>query len=185
MRVEKLISEAAAPWIANTVGFLVAGVSSGMPIVGVVGAVLTGPVPMSAILWMVKRGVLIDHHASERAQRNSVFLVLFLAAATVGAVLLIAGSTRALLLLWEAGMFSTLVLWIVTSLCRVKASVHVAVWTVNIVALSLAVSPWLWGFVTLIGVVAWGRVKVGAHSRMEVAIGAIIGLVATVIANVL
>ncbi|MBB3116946.1 hypothetical protein [Corynebacterium bovis] len=176
MRTEKIVSEVGAPWVGNVVGFAVIGAASAAPWQGALVGMLTGPVPMIAILWMVRRGSVVDHHASRLDQRNVVFAVLLACTAAGGTVLSGEGARTGLWLLWVAALYALVMLWAVTALARFKISVHVAVWTTHVIVLAMVISPW-WGLSAMVvPIVAWARVKVGAHTRSEVIAGAVCGL---------
>lgn len=180
MMIARVISEVCAPWVSNVWFFIVLGCISGDIKSGVIAAVGTGVIPMVLILWLMLRGVVGDHHVTQRGQRAVVIagivvcvvaLTIFLKA-THAASLVYFGVVSALVFL---AAFAA-----VTIVASVKASFHVGLWVC--ISLYLSAVSTLWWSILLLAVpaIGWARVAIRHHTMVEIVTGAVVGaLVAT------
>ncbi|MFF1880258.1 hypothetical protein ACFVVC_02150 [Pseudarthrobacter sp. NPDC058196] len=145
---------------------------------GLVTGIFCAVIPMSVIHLAVRRKRLTDRHVTRRDQRWWVFLVC------VGSVL--CGMTAAALLgaphtlLWILPtMVAGLVLAGGVTLLGPKVSMHAFCFTSLVILAALLLSPWwLLALPVLLPLVAFARLKLKHHTRLELALGS--GLAAVV-----
>lgn len=145
--------------------------------VALVGAGFAGIVPILTVIALRNAGLVTDLALRERAERPVVYAACALVYAIGGALLVAIGAP------WQ--VWGVMVLHIPTMAVlsvltrRAKVSIHTtglaALWSASLI---------LWGPPALpLGVVlpaaVWGRWVLGAHTRDELATGALLGLVAT------
>lgn len=136
-------------------------------------------VPVAALMFqrrLAGRWRTVD--ASERAERPALYAVAGLAAAGVAAAVLLRGGSGALrpalavLLVFALGAAASP--W-------VKASLHVAFAVfAGAALLALGVRAG-WAFLALVPPLAWSRLRLGRHTRAELAAGAAIGAAAALV----
>jgi membrane-associated phospholipid phosphatase len=151
---------------------------------GVVWALALGvPVVGAAVLTFqreLRRGAISDWHVSIRAERLRPIPIIASILATGGplAVLYLFDGPRYLLAASLAGF--ALVLFNLLVTVRWKISQHVSSIALSVTlmasALGLAAAPLL----LLIPLVAWARVKVGAHTVLQTVAGGVTGVIITV-----
>ena len=152
---------------------------------GVVAVLFAAVLPFAFILRGVRRGHWEDHHVSERHSRR-VPLLVGMASVVVGLALLAAGGAPRELVALVAAMLVGLAVTLLVSL-RWKISIHTSVIGGTAVILGLVFGwPLLVVAVPVVLLVAWARVRLGAHSAAQVASGAAVGaLVAALVYPVL
>lgn len=176
-KTAKVVSELFAPWVTNVAFFGVLGVETGAWVAAIVAALTTGIAPMAAILLMMRTGKVGDHHVTSREQRTVVLAVLA-AIVLVGAIAVSLSSSATLIVvgIWSALVFLA-VFGVLTTLAKVKASIHVGLWVCLVVFLALAVHP-LWALALVAApLIAWARAEINHHSVFELVIGALAGVI--------
>ena len=177
--VAHLVTEATAP--APTALLLLLAVawhSSSNPLTGLlwglVGVTFAAVLPFAFILAGVRRGRWSDHHVSEQQHRRAPLLV-GIASVLVGLGLLWAGHAPRDLIALIAAMLVGLAVTLLLTL-RWKISIHTSVigGTAVIVGLVFGLPLFLVAL-PVVAVVAWSRVKLGAHSPAQVCSGAVVG----------
>ena len=132
-----------------------------------------GAVGLSVFL-AVKKGYFTDLDISQREQRPLFFTLLaFFAVMYLIALFYFQGPL--VLFISLSGIFFSLVVFSFVN-TRIKASVHVASITALIFAFSLLYNGIFILLLFLIPLIGWSRVKIHRHSKNEVLIGAIIGI---------
>ena len=150
-----------------------------------VALVANGLVPLAVLVAMVRRGAARTLEVRERSKRALPFAV-----GVAGSLLaawgfaLVADGPRGVLVplaLWQA--LNVALLWAITA-GATKVSVHLyAVASSAAIAAWLAATgvpalrPWAVGLALLVPLVAWARLRLGAHTRGQVALGAALGAV--------
>ncbi|HHX64324.1 MAG TPA: DMT family transporter [Chloroflexi bacterium] len=152
---------------------------------GLVWAFLLGAATITGMLLVLTRqmrkGRISDWHISRREERLQPVLIIasFLAGALPVAALLLFDGPRPLLVATLSGLGLILFNHVVTLWWKISqhvSSIAVSVMLV-IAALGAASTPLL----LLIPLVAWARVKIGAHTVMQTVAGGIVGMVITFI----
>jgi membrane-associated phospholipid phosphatase len=177
-RVAKVVTEVGAPWVSNILGSIAVGVLAGSALWGVVLVLLTAILPMALIFAAMKVRGGGDHHVSDRSQRPLILLLILLIQ-IVGVVVEIAvGAPTVVTAFTVVGVVTLVVTGVITAALKWKVSLHVAVATSIVAFLAIADGSWLWlllfAWVALIG---WSRVKLQAHTPMQVFVGFACGLV--------
>lgn len=173
MKLEKVLTEAFAPWVVLTVGSTQLGVLVRRPGWGVVTGLGLGGMPQAAITLRVLRRSLSDHHVTRREDRPVVI------AGIAGSVLTLmvaqhrGGAPVELRRLTQAALVSLAIAGAVT--LRVKVSFHTAVLAGMVAVFAREVSPRCWWGMALVPPVAWARVRVSHHTPLETALGCAIG----------
>lgn len=135
-------------------------------------------VPYAVLAALVGRGHVTDRQVVIREQRR-IPLLAALASVVVGLVTLaLVGAPRPLVALVATVLVGLLVLGGVSRWH--KASFHTAVTTVSVVVLTRELGP---GFllvgVPVLALAAWARVRAGRHSRAQVVVGLLVGILVT------
>ncbi|WP_160317648.1 phosphatase PAP2 family protein [Arthrobacter sp. RIT-PI-e] len=173
----RVISELCAPAVLVTVFILIAALGGTRGPVSALHAgtavVFTTLVPLGGVLLLVRRGVLVDHHLSDRAQRAPV-LAATLVSISVGIVLLVLldapWRVTGTVLCTVAGVVVVLVvnLWW-------KLSAHSAVAAFVTVGCISLIGPGAWTLTVMAFAVGWSRVRLGAHTPAQVVAGYAVG----------
>lgn len=172
-------SEAVAPPVLAAVVPVAVGAAvggwrgAGVAVVGAAVAVVPG---LLLVLGLVRRGRVVDHHLSDREDRPRV-----LGAAGVGVVasaLLVSalGAPAGVRVLFAA--MAVLLAVVVVVSTRWKVSLHAAAAAASLGALVVALGPWALLGVPVVAVLAAARVRLGAHTPAQVAVGLALGAVA-------
>lgn len=175
MTPAKLITEVCAPWVSNITLFLILGVSFGAPGPGLLAATMTGVLPMVAIMGMIRRGKVGNHHVTAGHQRGTVFAVILGLLTILIGGLLVMDTPREV---WLAVVAAVLFIGIFAVVTRsgLKISLHVGHWLAVWIYLGIVLSPW-WGLALLMTpLIAWSRIKLTHHSWPEITGGALAGL---------
>lgn len=174
MKIEKVLTEAFAPWVVLTVGSTQLGVLVRRPGWGVVTGLGLGGVPQAAITLRVLRRSLSDHHVTRREDRPVVIAGI---AGSVVALMVAqhrGGAPMELRRLTQAALVSLGVAGAAT--LRVKVSFHTAVLAGMVAVFAREVSPRCWWGMVLVPPVAWARVRVSHHTPLETVLGGAIGV---------
>lgn len=150
---------------------------------GLLWAVAVGTPVLAGALWLfrreLRRGAISDWHISNRQERLQAVPVIasLLATGAPLAVLYLFDGPRYLLAACLAGFVMVLFNLVVTIRWKISQHTSGIALTTTLLAgvLGLAASPLL----LLIPLVAWARVKVGAHTVMQTVAGGVIGVLIT------
>lgn len=133
------------------------------------------------LLWAreLRRGGISDWHISDRRERlHAMPIIISLVATALPLSILIVFDGPALLVALTLSAFALVILNLLITL-RWKVSQHVssiaATSTLIAAALGMSATP----LFLLIPLVAWARVKVGAHTVMQTVVGGIVGVTIT------
>lgn len=183
-RIATVVSRFFSPHYATPILLLVMGLAD--PVSrwqGLLWALALGTPAMAGALWLfrreLRRGAISDWHISNRHERLQAVPVMasLLATGLPLLVLYLFDGPRYLLAACLAGF--AMVLFNLAVTVRWKISQHTSsiALTATLMAgvLGLAASPLL----LLIPLVAWARVKVGAHSVMQTVAGGVMGVIIT------
>ncbi|GIH79220.1 hypothetical protein [Planobispora longispora] len=142
---------------------------------GLVASTLCGGVPAGVIMAGVRAGRLDSHHLVDRASRTRPLLVAMIAVIAALVLLAVLDAPR-LLVATVTAMLAALALTVPITL-RWKISFHAAVsaGTVVLLAHVLPAAPTLTAGALVVGVICWARVRLGHHTRAQVAAGAVSG----------
>jgi membrane-associated phospholipid phosphatase len=178
-RFARTVTEAFAPAVlaaAMVVVFALSGAGSLRAGVGwaLLAALFTAAVPYAIVWTGVRRGHLTDHHIGVREQRRTPLLLGLVSCLAGIGVLAVLGAPRPLtamvVVLFTTGVVITGVnqLW--------KLSAHAAVAAASAETLVIAFGQWMTPLFVVVALVAWSRVRLGAHSPAHVVAGAIAGV---------
>lgn len=173
-----LISEAFAPAILVT-AFVLLSVLGGAPsphagVYAVIAVFFTTVLPLGGVLLLVRRGLVTDHHISDRRQRPPVLAGALVSIAAGLFLLLLVGApwrVTGTVLCTVAGVVAVLVvnLWW-------KLSAHSAVAVFVVVGSMSLLGGWAAVLVPVPIAVGWARVRLRAHTPAQVAAGVVVGL---------
>ncbi|MEU8236931.1 phosphoesterase PA-phosphatase [Actinoplanes missouriensis] len=179
-RIARVVSEVLAPAVLVAALLMVvgwhAGTTSGASRWwGLPGALFAAVIPLGYVLHGVRKGRLTNHHIPERADRR-VPLLFGTASLVAGLLLLIAlGAPREVLALLGAGGCGLAVFAAVTHWW--KMSIHAGVASGTVAALTAVYGPVALLGVPLVVLGCWARVRLTAHTRAQVVVGAVAGAV--------
>lgn len=186
-RIARAATEVLAPWVWvlvlplaigwHATGDLLAALLWGL-LVGITGSII----PMAVIIRGARRGRWDSHHVTNREGR----VVPFIACITslgVGIAVLVLGDAPRQMIALALAMFATLLVSIAITFALPvrgargwKVSMHAAVAAGSAAILTTAYGPWL----ALVGLgaalVSWSRVELGDHTRAQVIVGSVVGL---------
>ncbi|MGP6173217.1 phosphoesterase [Corynebacterium sp. A21] len=178
-KIAAALSELFAPWIINIAFFLVLGVITGAWLPALAAAIGTGAAPMILILVLMRGGKVGNHHVTSREQRGGVIIGIAVCVLVLLAVLALIDAPRLIwVAVWSALIFLG-VFGVVTTALKIKASIHVGLWVCVITFLGLTVDSWWFLGLLMAPVIAWSREVISHHTRREVIVGALTGLVVT------
>lgn len=174
-KAARVLSEIFAPWVSNILFFLILGAATGSWPGAVTAALGTGVLPMVAIIALMRRGSVGNHHVTRREQRLLVLVVIaVIVIATIGLLWMMSAAHLVM-----AGLLSALVFLavfgVVTAVLKIKASIHVGLWVCLAVFLAVTVSPWFVLALVALPAIAWARYKIEHHTSLELAAGILTG----------
>lgn len=169
-----VLTEICAPWVVLTVGSVHLGRRVGSTGWGLGTAAGLGVVPQAAITWRVRRRTLSDHHVTRREDRPLVIAGIAGSVATLLVAQHRRGAPGELRRMTRAALVALGVAGIAT--LKVKVSFHTAVLAGVVAVLARELSPRNWRLLVLVPPVAWARVRIGHHTPIETALGAVIGV---------
>ncbi len=132
-----------------------------------------------AMLYLARKGKLESIFTSVRTQRTGIYLLAAVCAVAGGVIITCFGAPSVLRATFVAGL-SAVIVFMVLNL-RWKISLHIAFITASATVLII-----LYGYigaisVVLLPVMAWARVESGQHTPAQVAAGAFLAMVITVV----
>lgn len=174
----RLVSDLLSPPVTGLISLLVVAYAARQPSAWLwvsIAVILTIGVPVSYILWKVRRGEISDFHIPIRSQRIRPMILVILC------VLL------TLLIFWlghaPAIFFSMLVFSLILSVIillitlRWKISAHSAAIAALAMLCVQFISQALLPMMLLIPLVAWARVRIRRHTLAQTIAGAALGIV--------
>lgn len=182
-RAAAVVSEILAPVVLAYVVCLAVAIGTTPPLargllVGVVVATFAAGLPYLVVLRGSRRGDLSGRHVPDGRERP---LILGLAASSAIAAFpaaLLLQADRAVIALLAATTVGLIVAAVISTAW--KLSIHVAGAAGAASALALVYGPQWWLLVVVVVVLAWSRVRLGAHDLPQVAGGAVVGGLVTV-----
>ncbi|WP_255029333.1 hypothetical protein [Rhodococcus sp. GA1] len=175
--VARVLTEIAAPWTVNIASCLILGFAIGHPGWGAFVALFAGVLPMALIVWGMVRDRIGNHHVTEHSERHGLIGAILVLVLVALVVQLVAQGPKEMIALTCAGLVTLVGIGVWTSGVGVKASVHLGVWCGVVAVLAVALSPWWWTGLVLAPAIAWSRMRLKHHTRKEIAVGAVTGLV--------
>lgn len=175
MTFARIVTEIAAPWVTNISLFLILAVGFDALLPGLLAAIMTGIFPMVAVLWMIRRGRVSNHHVTVRAQRGALFVIILgLLTVLIGGLLLLDTPRE----IWLAGIAAVcfIVFFAAINQLGLKISIHVGLWVAVWIYLGVILSPWWWLALLATPLIAWSRLQLSHHSWAEILGGALTGL---------
>lgn len=178
-RIPRIITEVfAPPPVVTALVLVMAWHSTGFTADALKWALLaitfTSLIPTLVILRGVHGRHLTDHHIRERAQRP-VPLLLGVVAVLAGVAVLAASGAPTEMTALVAAMGAGLGTATLITLAW-KISLHVSVAAGALAILASVFGTWCYAFVPVVVLVAWARVRLGAHDVPQVVAGAILGV---------
>jgi hypothetical protein len=140
---------------------------------GLLVAVFYSVLPMAFLVRGARRGRWEGHWVRDRAHRT-VPLLVSLASALAGMVIMLAGGAPREVIALAWAMILTLVACLVITRWW-KVSVHATVAGGAVAMVSFLYGPWLLLLAVLVALVCWARVVVEDHTVAQVAVGAVLG----------
>jgi len=175
--VARALTEIAAPWTVNIASCLILGFAIGHPGWGAFVALFAGVLPMALIVWGMVRDRIGNHHVTEHSERHGLIRAILVLVLVALVVQLVAQGPKEMIALTCAGLLTLVGIGIWTSGVGVKASVHMGVWCGVVAVLTVALSTWWWTGLILAPAIAWSRMRLKHHTRKEITVGAVTGLV--------
>lgn len=173
----RALTEIAAPWTVNIASCLILGLAIGHPGWAAFVALFAGVLPMALIVWGIVRDRIGNHHVTEHSERHALIGAILVLVLVALVVQLVAQGPKEMIALTCAGLVTLVGIGIWTSGAGVKASVHMGVWCGVVAVLAVALTPWWWTGLVLAPAIAWSRMRLNHHTRKEIAVGAVTGLV--------
>jgi len=182
-RVAKLVTEIFGPAPLATALLLLSAFTASTVLLGMLCALIalvfiTGG-PLAALVFLARRGRITDHHVGKRTQRAPILLGTMGSVAVGLLLLLLVGAPQPLITMTLSILCGLLLVMLVNLVW--KLSVHAAVSMFFAVATVLA-SPGTGAALAVPVfavplVVGWSRVRLGAHTPLQVLAGYAAGLV--------
>lgn len=132
--------------------------------------------PMSGIVAGSRLGWWDGHHVRNREGRLIPFALLIVLSSLGLGVLLRAGAPHLMIALDVAMLTALLAIALITVWWKV--SVHTAVAAGAVAILAVVYSGWLLVLWLLVVAIGWSRVRLGDHTKAQVVVGALMGIVA-------
>lgn len=126
------------------------------------------------VFYGVRLGIFSDYDVSRRAQRPRLFIFTAIVSVMYFAVVYILNGPRVLLLGLAALIMGDIIAEVVNT--KIKASMHMAVFSAFAVALGLLYSGTFWIVCLFAPVVAWSRIVLKRHTLPEAAVGTMLGV---------
>lgn len=143
---------------------------------GLFGILFAAVIPVAYIKRQTHRGRWSDRHLGVRTQRLTAMTVIIGSVAIAVAGMLLFNAPRPMIALIAAMLVTLVLLMAITT--GWKISVHTAVSSGAVAMLTLDYGPILLTGYTLVALVAWSRVALGAHTRAQTIAGAALGAIA-------
>ncbi|MFP3897472.1 MAG: EamA family transporter [Anaerolineales bacterium] len=142
---------------------------------------LTVVVPLFIFKRELRRGTISDWHISDRLERLQFFpaLALVLGAGIPLFLIILLGGPRPFLVLFSSAFLLVLVEMLITVWWKISG--HVSTVAVGATMATAFLGAWAFPLLLLIPLVAWARVKVGAHTVMQALIGGLAGVAASLL----
>lgn len=153
-------------------------VTQGLQWLAVIGVGLL--VPFGVVWWRVNMGQLTDLHVSRRSQRLLPLLLGLLALGGMLAGLLVLSASRPLVATLVAVIVEFAVATLITQAAKYKISLHVDAAAGAVTVCCLLVGPMFLALTPLVGLIAWARWKLEAHTPLQALCGAALAVVVTV-----
>jgi membrane-associated phospholipid phosphatase len=153
-------------------------VTEGLQWLAVIGVGLL--VPFGVIWWGIKLGQLTDLHVSRRSQRLLPLLVGLLALAGMLGGLLVLSASRPLVATLVAVIVEFALATLITQGAKYKISLHVDAAAGAVTVFCLLVGPMFLALTPLVGLIAWARWKLEAHTPLQTLCGAALAVAVTV-----
>lgn len=132
-----------------------------------------------AVFVLFKRGYFTDLDISKKEQRPLFFLLVSVFAICYFLGLFYLQGPLVLFISLSGLFFSLLVFSFLVT--KVKASIHVATITAMIFSLSVLYGGQFFLLLFLIPLIGWSRIKIHRHTRTEVLVGGLLGIVIPVV----
>jgi membrane-associated phospholipid phosphatase len=140
---------------------------------GLPGALFAAGIPLAYIVRGVRKGRYSDHHIPEREHRR-VPLLFGIASVVVGlALLVVLEAPRDVLALLAAGAAGLVVFGSVTYWWKI--SIHAGVAAGTVAVLVAVYGPVALASAPLVPLICWARVRLTAHTTLQVVVGAGLG----------
>ena len=125
------------------------------------------------VWWGVRKGFFTNLDVSDRRQRPKLFLFAAAVCIIYLAIVLYFGGPKII----YVGLGTLLVGIILAEIInlKVKASMHMAIFTAFSIAMGILNSGFFWVLILMIPVVAWSRLRLKRHTMKEVVVGTVFG----------
>lgn len=131
------------------------------------------------VLFGVKKGMFSDFDISIKEERKPIFIFSAIASVLYLFIILLLHGPKILMVTLGALLFGVLIDSFVNR--KIKASIHLAVYSAFAAVLSVLYGGIFWVFVLLIPLVAWSRIKLKRHTLTETIVGTILGLIIVIV----
>lgn len=138
--------------------------------VSILFAVLLG----AFVFWGVKKGVFSDFDISKRQERTPIFIFTGLLSILYLLIVFLFNGPGVLLVALGALLLGVIIADIVNR--KIKASIHLAVFSSFAVVLGMLYGGIFWALLLFIPLVAWSRVRLKRHRFLETVAGTLIAL---------
>ena len=176
-KIARIVTELSSPAVCVVVGLVVVTWHSATDGADAAWAglaiLLCAGIPMAYIARGVKAGKWSDHHIRRREQRAVPLLVGLLSVATASVLLVLVDAPSELIALVLSQLLGLLVVLVITRFWQV--SIHCATAGGLCAVLIVLFGPWALLSLLPLGVVAWSRIVLDAHTWAQVTVGALLG----------
>lgn len=158
---------------------ILTGLAQDNPLTGVAWAleaiVFAAVIPVAYIKYGIKKGQWANRHVGQRQRRMLLIPVIMASVgAGIGGMLWL-DAPRPMLALVLAMLATLAVLLPITAFWKI--SVHCAVSAGSVAMLAVTYGPWVWLAAAVVGLIAWSRVALRAHTLAQTIAGAVAGAV--------
>ncbi len=182
-RLARIATEVLAPWVwvlglPLIVAWKVTEYHPGETVLwGLIVGVTGSLIPMAVIVRGARKGKWDSHHVTDRAVRLVPFAVCIGSLAAGFVILIAGGAPHQMIALAAAELVCLVAALAITFGFEFKISMHAMVAAGAAVMLIRVYGPWLALVFLGVGWVCWSRVELGDHTKAEVTMGTIAGVV--------
>ena len=131
------------------------------------------------VFWGVKKGVFSDFDISKRQERTPIFIFTGLLSILYFLIIFLSNGPRVLLVALGALLLGVIIADIVNR--KIKASIHLAVFSSFAVVLGILYGGIFWVLLLFVPLVAWSRVRLKRHRFLETVAGTLIARLLVII----
>lgn len=185
-RIARIITEVLSPPLVGiaVLGIITYAVTSSLEQFLVWWAISAGAiaiVPLAFVLWGVRRGRFTDHHITLREQRTLPFIVGLVSVCAAIAVMVVFHAPPDVLAITITTMIGGVVLMGLTRITKPSMHAATVAGSAVVMVIHFGLGPYTIPLFVLVPIVAWGRIKIKAHTLYHVVLGSLTGIALAIV----